>query len=138
MDPDDVSAHPDIEAVAASLRADSRDLDAYATVLLETLGEAFPTSMVEVDRERSVADRLARRPGRVAAVRLTFDDVSLQLQRGPGGRPQGLAVTTVGGVTIARRELSLEEWSRRLADRLVAAADSSREAAASLRRLLDL
>jgi hypothetical protein len=49
-----------------------------------------------------------------------------------------LAVTTVGGVTISRKELPLTEWSTRLADKLVAAAEQSRDAAASLNRLLDL
>ena len=137
MVPED-SSGMDIEMVAASLRADSSDLDTYANVLLNTLGGAFPDNMVSVDRDRSMGDRMAGRPGKVTSVRITFDDVSLQLQRGPGGRPQALAVTTVGGVTISRKELPLTEWSTRLADKLVAAAEQSRDAAASLNRLLDL
>lgn len=128
----------DIEMVAASLRADSSDLDTYTNVLLSTLGGAFPDNMVDVDRDRSMGDRMAGRPGKVTSVRINFDDVSLQLQRGPGGRPQALAVTTVGGVTISRKEVPLTEWSTRLADKLVAAAEQSRDAAASLNRLLDL
>lgn len=132
------SSGMDIEMVAASLRADSSDLDTYTNVLLSTLGGAFPDNMVDVDRDRSMGDRMAGRPGKVTSVRINFDDVSLQLQRGPGGRPQALAVTTVGGVTISRKEVPLTEWSTRLADKLVAAAEQSRDAAASLNRLLDL
>lgn len=138
MVPDDSNPEADLEMVAASLRADSSDLDTYVNVLLNTLDGAFPDHMVVVDRDRSMGDRMAGRPGKVASVRINFDDTSLQLQRGPGGRPQGLAVTTIAGVTISRKELLLTEWTMRLADKLVAAAEQSRDAAASLNRLLNL
>lgn len=138
MVPENGAGGMDIEMIAASLRADASDLDTYASVLLDTLGDAFPAGMVEVDRDRSMGDRLAGRPGTVSAVRLAFDDLTLQLQRGRGGRPEAWAVTTVGGVTISRKQLGLAEWSRRLADKLVNAAEESGEAAGALRRLLDL
>lgn len=138
MTPEEDAPRPDIEMVAASLRADANDLDTYTGVLLNNLGDAFPTDMVEVDRARSIADRVAGRPGEVSAVRINFDDTSLQLQRGKGGKPQGLVVTRVGGVTISRKEVPLAEWSRQLADRLIISAAHSREAAASLERLLRL
>lgn len=139
MPPEDQGGPTDnIDMIAASLRADSSDLDTYTNVLLNTLGGAFPEHMVDVTHDRTLVDKVAGRPGKVASVRINFDNTSLQLQQSRTGRPEAIEVTTVGGVTISRKELSLADWSRRLAAELVVAADRSQEAATALNRLLGL
>jgi hypothetical protein len=128
----------DVDMVAASLRADAQDLDAYTHVLLESLGEALPPDLVEVTRDRSLGDRFAGRPGRVTAVRVRVDDASLELHRGADGRTRAARLTQVRGVTISRKDLTLAEWAQELAALLVSAAEESREAAVQLRRVLGL
>ncbi|MDQ1747343.1 MAG: hypothetical protein QOD07_1606, partial [Frankiaceae bacterium] len=56
-----LSPADDVDALAAALRADVTDLDVYARVLTSSLEAALPADMVGVDRDRSLADRLAGR-----------------------------------------------------------------------------
>lgn len=128
----------DVEALAASLRADVADLDVYARVLTTVLADALPAGMVEVDRDRSLGDRLAGRPGTVTGLRVRFEQVTLELAAGRSGRPQARAVTTVGGVVISRRELTLAAWSQQLAEHLAVLAAQSQQANEALSRLLGL
>ncbi|WGL50708.1 hypothetical protein P5P86_12115 [Nocardioides sp. BP30] len=137
--PDDPRAGDlDIAMVAAALRADVRDLEAYATVLTGTLGDALPPGAVEVDRSRSVGDRLAGRPGTVTRIRAHLDEVTLELEPVRGRAPRARIVTEVGGVVISRRETTVEEWSQTLAAGLAAQARRSEEARRALARLLGL
>ena len=52
-----------VDLVAAAIRADTSDLDAYHRVLSATVSDMLPPGMVEVDRERSMKDRMAGREG---------------------------------------------------------------------------
>src|SRR3954447_10933283 len=61
----------DLYGLAVALRTDRADVASYASVLTDALGSALPEGMVEVERDRSMKDRLAGRPG------------------DPGGRPAG-------------------------------------------------
>jgi hypothetical protein len=127
---------PDIDALAAALRADSADLDVYARVLTTSLADALPAGMLEVERDQSMRDRLAGRPGEVRTLRIGFGEVSLELDRGKAGAPVARAARSVRGVVISSREITVEEWTRLLADQLAVRAKDSAQARAALARLL--
>lgn len=131
-----MSPADDVDALAAALRADAADLDVYARVLTTSLAAALPPEMVGIDRDRSVADRLAGRAGRVRGIRIALGDWELTLSPGPAGIPLAQARQKVRGVAISSREVSLDEWAKLLANGLAKRARESAEASAALRRLL--
>ena len=73
---DDVSA----ELIAASLRADTADLEVYARVLSSNLIETLPPGAVRLERKRSLADRAAGREGRVESVDVTLGEQRMTLR----------------------------------------------------------
>lgn len=131
-----LSPADDVDALAAALRADAADLDVYARVLTTALAAALPAEMVEIDRERSFADRVTGRAGRVQAIRISLGDWELMLSPGGSGVPAAQARQKVRGVTISSREVSLDEWARLLATGLAKRARDSAEARTALRKLL--
>jgi hypothetical protein len=126
----------EIDALAAALRADSADLDVYSRVLTTSLADALPAGMVELERDTSMRDRLAGRPGEVRTLRIGFGDVTLELVRGKGGTPVARAARAVRGVVISSREITVDEWTRLLADQLALRAKDSASARAALAKLL--
>lgn len=125
----------DVDLLAAALRSERADLEVYERVLVGTLAEALPEGVVEVTRERSMADRLAGRPGRVQAIRARLGEHELELHEGRHGLV-GTVARQVRGVAISRREVGLDEWTRLLAEHLAAFAAHSAAARAALGRLL--
>ncbi|MGH9304666.1 MAG: hypothetical protein ACRDZ5_09675 [Acidimicrobiales bacterium] len=124
-----------VEMLAASLRADSADLDSYQRVLSSSIGSLLPPEMVEVDRERSMSDRLAGREGRATAIRLHLGDKTLELAARKG-RLIATVAQEVRGVIISRKEVSVADWARQLAIYLAAIAAENAEARDVLGRLL--
>ncbi|MFZ7087151.1 hypothetical protein [Curtobacterium sp. RRHDQ10] len=119
--------------------ADPRTLlDALATAA----GRALPASVVDrvvtVERRRSLADRLAGRPGAVRSLRLTGVEETLTLAE-DDGRLTTEAARVSGGVTIARRQPALGHWLTLFAGEVAAVAaetaGDAAEVAASLGRL---
>jgi hypothetical protein len=121
--------------LAAALRADVGDLATYERVLVATLADSLPSGCVEVDRDRSLSDRLANRPGTVRAIRVTLGDQTLELAQ-QRARLVGTLARSVRGVAISRRELPLDAWSTALAAALSNFAQESAAARAALERLL--
>ena len=76
--------------MAAAIRADTADLDAYHRVLSATVSDLLPVGMVEVDRERTMKDRMAGREGRATSIRIRLGDRTLELvtRHGGDGRPR--------------------------------------------------
>jgi hypothetical protein len=126
----------DVDALAAALRADSADLDMYARVLTTSLAQALPEGMVNVERDRSMADRMAGRPGTVRSLRLDTGETTLELGRGRGGVPVARIARSVRGVVISSKEVPIETWVQALADHLAARARESAAAREALARLL--
>ncbi|MHB1987686.1 MAG: hypothetical protein ACYCSF_06845 [Acidimicrobiales bacterium] len=124
-----------VENVAAALRADSADLDSYHKVLSSTIGDLLPASMVEVDYERSLGDRMAGRSGRATAIKLHLGDSTMELVSRHGSLVATIA-QEVRGVTISRREVPVAEWVRQLAVYLAAVAADSAQARDALSKLL--
>jgi hypothetical protein len=134
-DPTPSATPADIDLVAAALRADRADVDALASVLTETIGDLLPAEMVEVDRDRSMADRLAGRPGRAVAVRVRAPERELSLTRARRGLLAEVR-HVVRGVVLSHREVGLDEWTRALAEELTALAAKDAAARQALQRLL--
>jgi hypothetical protein len=131
----DPSTPESVDLLAAALRANVADLATYERVLVTALAAAFPEGMIEVDRERSMGDKLAGRPGKVRALRLHLGETTLELVAGRG-TPVGFVARGVRGVTISRKELPLPEWTFQLAAALQRHAAESAEASAALGKLL--
>jgi hypothetical protein len=129
------SPSPDLDMVAAALRADSADVAIYAQVLTSSLGESLPPGCVTVDRQRTMSDRVKGRPGEVTkvVVRLGERVMSLSVQRGV---PLAEICTEVRGVVLSRQPVPVGAWAQELARALVAHAEQNAETASALRRLV--
>ena len=125
----------DIELLAAALRADGTDVAAFTRVVVATLAATLPAGLVDVERKRTMADRLSGRDGEPTAVRARFATRELELRHGPGGAETEIR-TVVHGVVLSRQRVPVSEWVRALAEELNALAASSADARAALARLL--
>ncbi|WP_433305532.1 hypothetical protein ACQP2F_18335 [Actinoplanes sp. CA-030573] len=125
----------DLHLIAAALRADRADVESYARVLTTVLGDALPPGMVEVERKRSMADRMNGRPGTPVALTVTTPDEKLLLeQRAHGVHAEVHQV--VRGVTIKRSTVGVDEWLVALAGLLAKLAARDAAAREALGRLL--
>jgi hypothetical protein len=124
-----------IDLLAAALRRDAADLEVYAQVLTGTLADALPSDAVTVERKRSMADRLAGRPGRIERLEVSMAEQRLVLTLA-NGRPTGEVCRVVRGVILSRRPVPLDEWTRELAAAVAARARSDARAATALERLI--
>lgn len=123
------------DLVAAALRADSADVAIYARVLTDSLGDVLPPGVVEIDRERSMSDRMRGRPGAVAkiTVRLGEQVLTLASQR---GQLAAEICKEVRGVVLSRRPVPVAEWAAELTRAMLAYADQNAQAAQVLRRMV--
>ena len=114
-------------------------LDRLAEGAVAALPDAVADGSLAIERDRSLMDRVAGRPGRVGALRLTHGTESLSL-RLDGGRPVlAEAAVVSGGVVIARRTMPVGQWLGRFADQVAAvAADRIGDAAAAASALAAL
>ena len=99
----------DVELLAAALRQDAADLDLYAKVLSVNLVESLPQGAVQVERKRSMSDRVAGREGTVVALDVSLGDTRLGL-RMDRGRAVGEICKEVRGVVLSRQEVNLDEF----------------------------
>ncbi|MDT8915907.1 hypothetical protein [Amycolatopsis sp. PS_44_ISF1] len=129
-------AELDFHLLVATLRTDRADVESYSRVLSETLGAALPPGMVEVDRRRTFADRVAGRPGRPVEVRVHTPDQLLVLADGRTGGVAAEIRQVVRGVVISRRDTELDEWLTVLASQLQSLASRDERARTALARLL--
>jgi hypothetical protein len=127
---------PSLEEITAALRADSADVALYARVLTESLGDALPAGCVEVDRARSVSDRMRGRPGQATKITVRLGEKVLTLATVPGRPPTAEICREVRGVVLSRRPAGLQEWVDDLARELAAHAQQNSRAAEVLRRLV--
>ena len=124
-----------VDLVAAAIRADTADLDSYHRVLSATVSDLLPVGMVEVDRERTMKDRMAGREGRATSIRIRLGDRTLELITSHG-RLVATVAREVRGVVISRQEISVAEWTQLLAQYLAQLAAQSADARIALAKLL--
>jgi hypothetical protein len=125
----------DLVASALTASADLSDVGMFVRVFTRSFADALPESMVEVDSDRSLADRLAGRPGTPVAVRIAFPEKRLEL-RATRGWPDAEVQQVVRGVVVRRRRVTVEEWVQTLAAELTALAAGNARARAALAALL--
>lgn len=126
-----------VALLASALRADQGDLATYERVLTTSLADALPAGIIEVERDRSLSDRMAGRPGSIRALRIHLGEETLELQSQRGGLRASMQ-KSVRGVAISRKELSLDAWSDALARALARFAEESEGARKALERLLGI
>jgi hypothetical protein len=116
------------ELLAASLRADARDLDAFVEALAAKLTTAFPQS-TRVERKGF------RGGGRVRALDVELGEHRYRLSV-QSGRPACSRARTVRGIVLKNEELDLDEWIESLARDLAESAEQSERGRVALERLL--
>lgn len=116
------------EILAASLRADARDLSAFFEVLAAKLSASFPES-TDVDREGF------RGRGRVKSISVDLGEHRYRLERNAAG-VTCLHARAVRGIVLKNEELDLDDWIDALSRDLAEAAEQSERGRLALERLL--
>jgi hypothetical protein len=131
-----MSSELDFHLLVAALRTDRADVESYHRVLSDTLGGALPPGMVEVERRRTFADRVAGRDGQAVSVRVTTPDRVLVLSAGKHGGVAAEIHQVVRNVVISRKETTVDDWLAALAQELTKLAERDARARDALSRLL--
>jgi hypothetical protein len=118
------------DLVAASLRADTSDVEAFVEALAVKLEGAVPGRVRVKRRSRGLMG--AKRVSRIV---LTLGDERYELEL-ESGQVICTARTLVRGVSIRSEQLTLSEWIDRLANSLVLEAQASAEGRAALGQLI--
>jgi hypothetical protein len=120
----------DLDLLAASLRADSSDVNAFVESLAVKLEEAVP-ARTRVDRRRSGMFG----PRSVRSVTVDLGDRRLEL-RAEGGAVQTRCARLSAGIVLKNEELDTQAWLGILSEALAAEADRSEATRRALERLL--
>lgn len=124
-----------VELLAAAIRADFSDLASFERVFANSLIELLPAGMFEIDYEKSLADRMKGRPGKIVGIKISLGELSLSLT----SERSGLAASVsrhVRGVAISSRQVALDEWTKALALGLSKLAEQNAAARTALSKLL--
>jgi hypothetical protein len=123
---------PGFDLVAASLRADTTDLNAFVEALAVKLEGALPDS-VRVDRK---GGGLLSREKRVRRISIGMDEARYDLER-VGESIQTSRCNEVRGIVIKSERLGLDEWIDALSRELTQRAQQSERSMLALQRLLE-
>ncbi|MGH7861632.1 MAG: hypothetical protein ACRENM_02960 [Candidatus Dormibacteraceae bacterium] len=130
MESDSDPPRADFDLVAASIRADARDLDTFMEVMATKLEQALPGGVV-VEREGG----LFKRVHPVRKLQIGFDDWIYELEREPAGLRSAVA-HSVRGITVKSETIELDSWIEALSRHLAEYARESTKARLALERLL--
>ncbi len=122
---------PGFDLVAASLRADTTDLNAFVEALAVKLEGALPDS-VRVDRK---GGGLLSREKRVRRISVGMDEARYDLER-VGESIEASRCNEVRGIVIKSERLGLDEWIDALSRELMNRAQQSERSMLALQRLL--
>jgi hypothetical protein len=123
---------PGFDLVAASLRADTTDLNAFVEALAVKLEGALPDS-VRVDRK---GGGLLSREKRVRRISIGMDEARYDLER-IGESIEASRCNEVRGIVIKSERLGLDEWIDALSRELANRAQQSERSMLALQRLLE-
>ena len=122
----------DLDLVAASLRADAGDLEAFVEALAVKLEAALPD---QVEVERRGGGLLGGRK-RVRRIEVTLGDQRYEVEP-DHGRVTCRRRSVVRGIALKTQELDLDAWIAALSQDLVEEADRSERGRQALARLLE-
>jgi hypothetical protein len=123
----------DLDALAASLQADTRDSTVFFRVLCERLLDILPeTTVVERDHALFKKRRLARK------VTVRLGEETYEAELGPGGVTwrHVHSVYGIGGGLPWSKQVSVDDWLRALVATVGEQAHTSATAASALRALI--
>jgi hypothetical protein len=123
---------PGFDLVAASLRADTTDLNAFVEALAVKLEGALPGA-VKVDRR---GGGLRSREKRVRRISISMDATRYDLER-DGESIETSRSSEVRGIVIKSERLGLDEWIDGLSRELTERASQSERSMLALQRLLE-
>ena len=123
---------PGFDLVAASLRADTTDLNAFVEALAVKLEGALPDS-VKVDRK---GGGLLSRGKRVRRISIGMDEARYDLER-VGESIQTSRCNEVRGIVIKSERLGIDEWIDALSRELMQRAQQGERSMLALQRLLE-
>jgi hypothetical protein len=121
----------DIDLLAASLRADSSDVNAFVESLAVKLEEAVP-QQARVERRRSglMGPKLVRR------IAIDAGNQRLELIRGDAGSIETRCAKLSGGIVLKNEQLDSDAWIAALGQVLAAEAARNERTRQALERLL--
>jgi hypothetical protein len=125
-----VADAPDLDLLAASLRADATDTAAFLEALAARLESALP-GQVEVQRKGG----LFGGGKRVRRIAVRLGDSHYEIE-GDGGPPTARRRTVVRGIALKSEALPVDAWIDALSADLLALAQTSERGRAALERLL--
>jgi hypothetical protein len=125
-----VADAPDLDLLAASLRADATDTAAFLEALAARLEGALP-DRVEVQRKGG----LFGGGKRVRRIAVRLGDTHYEIE-GDGGAAVARKRNVVRGIALKSEELPVEAWIEALSADLLVLAQSSERGRAALERLL--
>jgi hypothetical protein len=121
----------DIDLLAASLRSDASDLNAFVESLATKLEEAVP-DRVQVQRRRDGMFGSKR----VRRITLDAGSTRLELLRGERGGIETRCSRTSGGIVLKNEQVDTDAWLRALGETLAGEAQRSEQTRMALQRLL--
>jgi hypothetical protein len=121
----------DLDLLAASLRADAGDLDAFVEALAVKLEGALP-DQVDVERRGGLLGGNKR----VRRIEVTLGDQRYEAEP-DRGRVTCRRRSVVRGIALKTQELDLDAWIEALSQDLVEEADRSERGRLALARLLE-
>ena len=121
---------PDLDLLAASLRADATDTTAFLEALAARLEAALP-GQVEVQRKGG----LFGGGKRVRRIAVRLGDSHYEIE-GDGGPPTARRRNVVRGIALKTEELPVDVWIEALSADLLDLARTSERGRAALERLL--
>jgi hypothetical protein len=124
------SQSPDLDLVAAALRADLSDISAFVEGLAMRLEQALP-GLVQVKRSKSGF----RGPRQVTEITVNAGDERLQLQRS-GGQIQTVRARLSGGIVLKTEALEIDSWLSSLAAAVAGQAQRSERIRLALQQLV--
>jgi hypothetical protein len=117
------------DLLAASLRADARDLNAFLEAVATKLAVSFPES-TDVNREGF------RGHGRVKSISVNLGEHRYDLERNSTD-VTCIRARAVRGIVLKNEVLELDDWIESLSHDLAEAAEQSERGRLALERLLD-
>lgn len=122
---------PDLDLVAASLRADMGDVGRFLETLAVKLEEALPGAVrVERGRGRMMGPKLVQK------IVVDTGGERLELARGRGEHLQAQRARVSGGITLKTEPVELDSWIENLTQALAIEAAHSERTRLALERLL--